>query len=66
MLDEAARAVRVLLDENVTGRQLVIIVLSTIELPILRKHLSSIGDAIGRALPGSFQAVDCGTFRRNI
>ena len=51
-------------EQNLTGRQLAIIVLSSIELPILRKHLSSIVDAIDRALPGSFQAVDCGTFRR--
>jgi hypothetical protein len=51
-------------EQNLTGRQIAIIVLSSIELPILRKHLSSIVDAIGRAVPGSFQAVDCGTFRR--
>jgi len=51
-------------EQNLAGRQLSIIVLSSIELPILRNHLSVIVDAIGRAFPGSFQAVDCGTFRR--
>ena len=52
-------------EQNLAGRQLAVIVLSSIELPILRKHLSSIVAAIGRALPGSFHSVDCGTFRRN-
>lgn len=51
-------------EQNLAGLQLAVIVLSSIELPILRKHLSSILAAIGRALPGSFQSVDCGTFRR--
>jgi hypothetical protein len=52
-------------EQNLTGRQLAIVVLSSIEFPILRKHLPSIVAAIDNALPGSFQAVDCGTFNRN-
>jgi hypothetical protein len=38
--------------------------LSSIELPILKKHLRAIIAAIDSAVPGSFQAVDCGTFKR--
>ena len=52
-------------EQNLTGRRIAIVVLSSIELPILRKHLPSIVAAIDHALPGSFQAVDCGTFNRN-
>jgi hypothetical protein len=52
-------------EQNLSGRSIAIVVLSSIELPILRKHLPSIAAAIDNALPGSFQAVDCGTFRRN-
>ncbi len=36
--------------------------LSAIQLPIIRKHLPTINAAIDSAAPGSFQAVDCGTF----
>jgi len=52
-------------EQNLAGRRLAIIVLSSIELPILRKHLPSIITAIGNARAGSFQAIDCGTFKRN-
>ena len=51
-------------EQNLTGRRLAIVVLSAIQLPILRKNLSHIIAAIDRATPGSFQAVDCGTFSR--
>ena len=51
-------------EQNVTGRRLAIVVLSAIQLPIIRKHLPKIIAAIHDAAPGSFQAVDCGTFSR--
>jgi len=50
-------------EQNLTGRRLAIVVLSALELPILKKRLSSIVDAIDHVLPGSFQAINCGTFR---
>jgi hypothetical protein len=51
-------------EQNLEGRQLAIIVLSSIELPLLTKHLPSIVAAIDGARPGSFQKVDCGKFSR--
>ena len=51
-------------EQNLTGRRLAIVALSSIELPILKNHLSLILAAIDTALPGSFQAVECGMFRR--
>jgi hypothetical protein len=40
------------------------VVLSSIEWPILRKNLPLIVTAINNAVPGSYQAVDWGTFSR--
>ena len=51
-------------EQNLSGRRIAIVVLSSIELPILRENLSVIVDAIDSAVPGSFRAVDCGTFSR--
>jgi predicted nuclease of predicted toxin-antitoxin system len=51
-------------EQNLTGRRLAIVALSAIQLPIIRKHLPKIIAAIDSAVPGSFQAVDCGTFSR--
>ena len=51
-------------EQNLTGRSLAIVVLSSIEWPILRKNLPLIVTAINNAVPGSYQAVDCGTFSR--
>jgi hypothetical protein len=51
-------------EQNPTGRRLAIVALSAIQLPIIKKHLSKIIAAIDTAAPGSFQAVDCGTFSR--
>ena len=49
---------------NPSNRRLAIVVLSAIELPILREHLTEIITAIERARPGSFEVVDCGHFER--
>ena len=51
-------------EQNLTGRRLAIVALSAIQLPIIKNNLSRIIAAIDRALPGSFQTVDCGTFNR--
>ena len=51
-------------EQNLTGRRLAIVALSAIQLPILRENLAKIVAAIDGAAPGTFQAVDCGTFSR--
>jgi predicted nuclease of predicted toxin-antitoxin system len=51
-------------EQNLTERRLAIVVLSAIQLPIIKRNLSEVIAAIDRATPGSFQAVDCGTFSR--
>lgn len=51
-------------EQSLTGRRLAIVALSAIQLPIIKKHLPKIIAAINDAVPGSFQAVDCGTFTR--
>ena len=51
-------------EQNLIGRRLAVVALSAIQLPIIRKHLPKIIAAIDSAVPGSFQAVDCGTFSR--
>jgi septation ring formation regulator EzrA len=43
---------------------LAIVALSAIQLPIIVESLPEIIAAIDRAVPGSFQEVDCGTFSR--
>lgn len=52
--------------QNLTGRHLAIVVVSVIQLPILKRYLPQILAVIDRAVPGSFQVVECGTFSRNI
>lgn len=52
------------LEQNLSGRRLAIVVLSSIEWRIVRDHLSQIAAAIDKAEPGSFQPVDCGSFSR--
>jgi hypothetical protein len=51
-------------EQNLTARRLGIVALSAIQLPIIKKSLPKIIAAIDNAAPGSFQAVDCGTFSR--
>ena len=56
---------RSLVDEqNLTGRRLAIVALSTNNWPIVKHHLPRIPAAIDSAVPGSFQTVECGTFSR--
>ncbi len=51
-------------EQNLTGRQLAVIALSSNNWPIIRDYMSEILAAIDRAKAGSFQTVDCGMFRR--
>jgi len=51
-------------EQNLSGRRLATVALSAIRLPIIRQHLPKIVAAIDAAVPGSFQAVQCGTFDR--
>ena len=51
-------------EQNLTGRRLAVVALSAIQLPILKENLAMIIAAIDAAAPGTFQAVDCGTFSR--
>jgi hypothetical protein len=51
-------------EQNLAGRRLAIVALSAIQLPIIRKNLPKIVAAIDGAAPGTFQAIDCGSFSR--
>jgi hypothetical protein len=51
-------------EQNLTGRNLAIVAMSSVEWRIVKDHLLQIAKAIDNAVPGSFQAVDCGTFSR--
>jgi len=51
-------------EQNLSGRRLALVVLSSVEWRILKDHLPRIMTAIDNAVPGSFQAVECGAFSR--
>ena len=51
-------------EQNLTGRSIAIVALSSVEWDILKHYLASIIAALENAQPGTFQAVDCGTFAR--
>ena len=51
-------------EQNLAGRAIAILALSSVEWDILKQHLPLIIAAIDKARPGTFQAVDCGTFPR--
>ena len=51
-------------EQNLTSRRLAIVTLSVLQLPIIKENLAKIIAAVDAAVPGSFQAVDCGTFSR--
>jgi len=53
-----------LYEQNLTGRRLAIIALSTNNWPIVRNYLPQILATIDGAVPDSFQTVECGTFSR--
>jgi len=51
-------------EQNLTSRRLAIVTLSVLQLPIIKENLAKIIAAVDAAAPGTFQAVDCGTFSR--
>lgn len=50
--------------QNFAGRRMAIITLSAIDYDILKPNLSLIIAAIDSAAPGSFMAIECGSFKR--
>jgi len=51
-------------EQNLGNRRIAVIVLSAIEWHIIRNALLKIRTAIDAAVPGSHQAIDCGSFDR--
>ena len=51
-------------EQNLTGRRLAIVALSSVEWRIIRNYLPEILAAVDIAVPGSFQSVARGTFSR--
>ena len=51
-------------EQNLTVRRLAVVALSAVEWQIIKDYLERILAAVDHAAPGSFQAVDCGTFSR--
>ncbi len=51
-------------EQNLAGRCLAVVVLSAIQLPIIKQNLAMIIAALNDATPGSCQNVDIGTFSR--
>ena len=50
--------------QNLQGRALAIVVLSTLDWELMKPYISRIQAAVDAAVPRSFQTVDCGKFRR--
>lgn len=50
-------------EQNLTGRRVAIVVLSSIDWHTLKNNLPPILAALDNATPGSFQEVECGGFR---
>jgi hypothetical protein len=51
-------------EQNLTERRLAVVALSSIEWRMVKDYLPQILHAVNCATPGSFQAVNCGTFSR--
>lgn len=51
-------------EQNLKGRRLAIVAMSSVEWKIRSRHLNRILATVEAARPGSFQAVDCGIFTR--
>jgi len=68
--EEAGFEVFVTCDKNMSyqqdmrGRKIAVIRLSAQEWSIISAHLTKIKEAVDAAVPGSFQVVDCGEFKR--
>ena len=53
-------------EQNLSGRRLAIVALSSIEWRIIKTYLPLIIQAVDGAVAGSFHPVNCGMFRRRI
>ena len=51
-------------EQNLSGRRVAVVVLSSIDWHILKHNLPPILAALDNAMPGSFQEVECGSFGR--
>jgi predicted nuclease of predicted toxin-antitoxin system len=51
-------------EQNLSGRRLAVVAMSSVEWQIIQPYLQTITNAIDSAVPGSCSAVDCGTFSR--
>jgi hypothetical protein len=51
-------------EQNLTGRRIAVLVLSTIDREILKRNAPLIAAALDNVTPGSIQLADCGTFSR--
>jgi predicted nuclease of predicted toxin-antitoxin system len=51
-------------EQNLVGRRLSVVAMSSVEWHIIKHHLIKIIAAIDEALPGCCTDVDCGTFSR--
>jgi hypothetical protein len=51
-------------EQSLTGRRPAIVTFSAIQLPLINLNLEKVIAALDQASPGSFEAVVCGTFRR--
>lgn len=49
------------LEQNLAAREIAVVVLTSLELPILKRRLPQIIRAIEEATPGSVQIVECGS-----
>lgn len=50
--------------QNVLGREISIISLSAINWPVIKPYVAEIVKAVDEAKPGTYQQIECGTFRR--
>ena len=50
--------------QDMKNQKIGVVVLSAQEWSIISQHLTKIREAVDAAVPGSFQFVDCGEFRR--
>jgi predicted nuclease of predicted toxin-antitoxin system len=51
--------------QNLKNRSIALVSLTALDWEIIRPHLAEIAVAVDNALPGSFQLVECGEFRRH-
>jgi predicted nuclease of predicted toxin-antitoxin system len=51
--------------QNLRDRSIALVGLTAVDWEVIRPHLTEVRDAVAKALPGSFQVVQCGEFRRS-